>query len=222
MHIKSRIVSYTAPRISEKGKEGLLVEGRFYNAGGKSNGFMRWCMNGFVNKKLVVIVDMNKQSVAVLLVLMIALLTATKVTAESFRVSSNIKTSNTNDDVTQIYRFVEFNKDLSEYEIYPWEMNKIAKFKKAYSKLFAKHQNDKWVVNLYGPSRKNRLIECLKNKYVVIKTCKPHECDTNKLVVLFDLNNNSIIAVLVRDNTAKYYGNASDQLKDVLIDLLNK
>lgn len=79
-------------------------------------------------------------------------------------------------------KYVPFPKDLKKYEIYPWKILKMPEFNKSYQTILGSRSKEKWLRLLDGPSLPNKMLQAWQGRFVVVRSCKQHSCDTNKIV----------------------------------------
>jgi hypothetical protein len=117
-------------------------------------------------------------------------------------------------------RYVPFPDELKQYEVYPWEILSVPRFKKSYRMIIGSKLGEKWLKLLDGPSNPNKLLATRDGKLVVVKSCKPHWCDTHLIVILYDPVTNQSWGYLRDGGATVWLGNPDDALKTVFLRIL--
>jgi hypothetical protein len=115
---------------------------------------------------------------------------------------------------------VSFPDLFKRYDIYPWEMLAIDEFKKPYTEMLASKNHEAWVSSLTGTGSKNKMLNVFQKHLVIITFCKPHFCDTNQMLTLFDPVAKKCYAVSAGDGKFDYFGTPDDNMKNLLKILL--
>jgi hypothetical protein len=115
---------------------------------------------------------------------------------------------------------VSFPDALKRYDVYPWEMPTIEEFKKAYAEMLASKNHEEWVRTLTGTGNKNKMLNVLQKHLVMIAFCKPHFCDTNQMLVLFNPVLKKSYAISAGDGKFDYLGTPDNDIKNLLKILL--
>jgi hypothetical protein len=115
---------------------------------------------------------------------------------------------------------VSFPDVLKRYDVYPWETPAIEEFKKAYTEMLASKNHEEWVRTLTGTGNKNKMFNVLQKHLVMIAFCKPHFCDTNQMLVLFNSVLNKCYAISAGDGKFDYLGTPDNDMKNLLKILL--
>ncbi|MSM38428.1 MAG: hypothetical protein GJT30_02215 [Geobacter sp.] len=119
------------------------------------------------------------------------------------------KSDNYNND---LYEFVYFNNNYKKYETYPWELKKVNEFIMPYNKLASKYNFDKWATDMSGPGRRNRLIKIKSVEYILVRTCKQKECDTNNLLILFEPVNKEFCGLFINNSNKMHVGSICNDI----------
>ena len=116
--------------------------------------------------------------------------------------------------------YVSFPDTLKKYDAFPWETAKINEFAGAYGKTVGAGNMEDWARTLTGTGNRNRLLHTLKTNYVLISCCKPHDCDTSQIVVLFNPSSRGCWAIYAHDGVFDYLGSPDENIKNLLRILL--
>lgn len=119
-----------------------------------------------------------------------------------------------------VIEYVSFPDLFKLYEIYPWETIKVEEFRKAYSAMLGTKSRDEWVSSLTGTGNQNKMIHVFKTHFVLIAFCKPHFCDENQMLVLFNPVNKKCFAIYAEDGKFDYLGAPDKNIKNLLKILL--
>ena len=112
--------------------------------------------------------------------------------------------------------------DYNNYKVYPWELLKDKRFKESYIKAIGKLKNIYWIRDLNGVAPKNKIIEFKGEKFVYIEMCKPHSCDTENLVLLYEPINNRIFGIYLIDKKKIWIGNPNSKEQDIFLSVIEK
>jgi hypothetical protein len=115
---------------------------------------------------------------------------------------------------------VSFPDILKKYDVYPWETLAIEEFKKAYTEMLASRKHEEWVGTLDGTGNKNKMLKVFQKYLVMITFCKPHFCDTNQMLVLFNPALKKCYAIYAGDGKFDYIGAPDNDTKSLLKILL--
>jgi hypothetical protein len=115
---------------------------------------------------------------------------------------------------------VAFPDVLKRYDAYPWETINIGEFKKAYTEMLASKNHEEWVRSLTGTGNKNKMFNVFQKQLVMINLCKPHFCDENQMLILFNPLLKKCYAISAEDGKFNYLGTPDDDLKTLLKILL--
>lgn len=115
---------------------------------------------------------------------------------------------------------VSFPDVFKRYDAYPWETLAIEEFKKAYTEMLVSKNQEAWVSSLTGTGNKNKMFNVFQKHLVMITFCKPHFCDTNQMLVLFDPVLIKCYAISAGDGKFDYLGTPDDNIKSLLKILL--
>jgi hypothetical protein len=115
---------------------------------------------------------------------------------------------------------VSFPDVLKRYDVYPWETAGIEEFKKAYTEMLASKNHEEWVRSLTGTGNKNKMLNALQKHLVMITFCKPHFCDANQMLILFNPVLKKCYAISAEDGKFNYLGTPDDSTKNLLKILL--
>lgn len=111
-------------------------------------------------------------------------------------------------------------EELPEYDgqrLFPWELMKDKSFKNIYFALLKReHLNGYWLSVLSGPAPKNRLFSIEGKKVLYAQSCKQHECNTHVIYLAFDAQEKRIHGLLIENDSARWIGNPSVCIKEVL------
>ena len=115
---------------------------------------------------------------------------------------------------------VSFPDALKRYDVYPWETINIDDFKKAYTEMLTSKNHEEWVRTLTGTGNKNKMLNVFRKQLVMINFCKPHFCDENQMLILFNPVLKRCYAISADDGKFNYLGTPDDDLKTLLKILL--
>jgi hypothetical protein len=119
-----------------------------------------------------------------------------------------------------VIEYVSFPDIFNRYDVYPWETLATEEFKKAYTEMFASKNYEEWVRTLTGTGNKNKMLNVFQKHLVMINFCKPHFCDENQMLVLFDPVLRKCYAISARDGKFDYLGKPDENMKSLLKILL--
>jgi hypothetical protein len=120
-----------------------------------------------------------------------------------------------------VIEFVAFTEQFKKYEVYPWETLKLDDFQRSFLETTREEKFEDWVRSLTGTAtNKNRMIQAFKQKFVLIVSCKPHLCDTSQVIVLYDPVKKHTYGVFAADGKFHFFGQPSDNIRDLLNILL--
>ena len=115
---------------------------------------------------------------------------------------------------------VSFPDILKRYDVYPWETLSIDEFKKAYTEMLSAKKHEEWVGTLDGTGTKNKMLNALQKNLVLITCCKPHFCDKNQMLILFNPVLKKCYAIYAVDGKFDYLGTPDNDVKTLLKILL--
>jgi len=115
---------------------------------------------------------------------------------------------------------VSFPDVFRRYDVYPWETITIDEFKKAYTEMLASRNHEEWVRTLTGTGNKNKMFNVFQKQLVMIAFCKPHFCDANQMLILFNPVLKKCYAISAGDGKFDYFGTPDDNMKNLLKILL--
>jgi hypothetical protein len=115
---------------------------------------------------------------------------------------------------------ISFPDAFKKYDAYPWDVLAIEEFKKAYTEMLASKNYEEWVSTLTGTGNKNKMLNIFQKHLVMITFCKPHFCDTNQMLVLFNPELKKCYSIYARDGKFDYLGTPDDNMKNLLKILL--
>lgn len=115
---------------------------------------------------------------------------------------------------------ISFPDVFKRYDVYPWETITISEFKKAYTEMLASKNHEEWVRTLTGTGNKNKMLNVFQKYLVMVTFCKPHFCDTNQMLVLFNPVPKKCYAISAEDGKFNYLGMPDDDMKTLLKILL--
>lgn len=101
-------------------------------------------------------------------------------------------------------------------EPYPWELLKDRKFRNAYYAMLGKKTDEKWLSTLSGPAESAKKVTILNVEYLFIHSCKPHDCDSHNIVIIYSPTSFSIYGKLVEEGVISKLGNPSTEISAAL------
>ena len=101
-------------------------------------------------------------------------------------------------------------------EPYPWELMKNRKFREHYNALLGKKIGEKWLATLSGPAEPAKKVTIVDGDYLFIHSCKPHDCDTHNIVIIYSPTSSSMYAKLVEEGAPSKLGNPSTEISAAL------
>ena len=101
-------------------------------------------------------------------------------------------------------------------EPYPWELLKNDKFRKPYYAMLGEKTGEKWLSTLNGPSTPAKRSPISGVEYLVIQSCKPHDCDTHNILIIYSPVSHDIYAKLVEDGKITMLGKPSVEISSAL------
>jgi len=119
-----------------------------------------------------------------------------------------------------VIEYVSFPDIFKRYDVYPWETLAIEEFKKAYTEILTSKNYEEWVRTLTGTGNKNKMLNVFQKHLVMINFCKPHFCDENQMLVLFDPVVKKCYAISAGNGKFDYLGKPDENMKDLLKILL--
>jgi hypothetical protein len=119
-----------------------------------------------------------------------------------------------------VIEHISFPDVFKRYDVYPWEMLAIEEFKKAYTEMLASKNHETWVSSLTGTGNKNKMLNVLQKHLVMITFCKPHFCDANQILILFNPVLKKCYAISAAEGKFDYLGTPDDSTKNLLKILL--
>ncbi|MHB8109348.1 MAG: Ivy family c-type lysozyme inhibitor [Syntrophorhabdaceae bacterium] len=157
-----------------------------------------------------------KKPVAILMIAIMAIFFSTGLNAQTRKATPGTKSKN-----KIVVEYVSFPDQYKKYEVYPWDTLKIDDFQRTYAAITKDETFEDWVKTLSGTAaNKNRMIRAFKEQFVLIVCCKPHLCDSSQIIVLFDPLKKHVYSVLARDGKFYWFGQPSENVKDLLNILL--
>jgi hypothetical protein len=115
---------------------------------------------------------------------------------------------------------VSFPDIFKRYDVYPWETLAIDEFKKAYTEMLTSKNQEEWIRFLTGTGNKNKMFNVFQKHLVMITFCKPHFCDENQMLVLFNPALKKCYAISAEDGKFSYLGTPDNDIKTLLKILL--
>jgi hypothetical protein len=115
---------------------------------------------------------------------------------------------------------ISFPDVFKRYDVYPWETLAIDEFKKAYMEMLTSKNQEGWIRSLTGTGNKNKMFNVFLKHLVMINFCKPHFCDENQMLVLFNPVLKKCYAISAEDGKFNYLGTPDDDMKTLLKILL--
>jgi len=119
-----------------------------------------------------------------------------------------------------VIEHISFPDVFVKYDVYPWEALAIEEFKKIYTEMIASKNYEEWVSTLTGTGNKNKMFHVFKKHLVMISFCKPHFCDTNQMLILFDPVLKKCYAIYAGNGKFDYLGTPDDNMRNLLKILL--
>ena len=120
-----------------------------------------------------------------------------------------------------VIEYVSFPDQYKKYEVYPWETLKLDDFHKSFSVMTREGKFEDWVTSLTGTAtNKNRMIYVFKRHFLLIVSCKPHLCDESQIVALYDPVKKHAYSLFAIDGKFHFFGQPSDNIRDLLNILL--
>ena len=103
-------------------------------------------------------------------------------------------------------------------EPYPWDMLKDGDFKQAYRAMLGTKAKLRWLAKLDGPANPVERIEVGEDResFILIKACKPHDCTSHNIVVLYSPNQKVTYAKLVESPGSVLLGRPPASLVAIL------
>ena len=101
-------------------------------------------------------------------------------------------------------------------EPYPWEMLKDSAFTKAYRAVLGARIKQRWLAKLDGPANpvQNITVGGSSESFVLVKACKPHNCNTDNIVILYSPKRKVVYAKLIESYNSSLLGNPSPEVTD--------
>lgn len=119
-----------------------------------------------------------------------------------------------------VIEYVSFPDVFKRYDVYPWETLAIDEFKKAYMEMLTSKNQEEWLRSLTGTGNKNKMLNVFQKHLVMITFCKPHFCDTNQMLVVFNPVLKKCYAISAADGKFDYLGKPDEDVKSLLKILL--
>ncbi len=120
-----------------------------------------------------------------------------------------------------VIEYVSFTDQYKKYDVYPWETLKLEEFQKSFAAMTREGKFEEWVRSLTGTAtNKNRMIQAFKQQFLLIVSCKPHLCDASQIIVLYDPVRKHTYGLLANDGKFHFFGQPSDNIRDLLNILL--
>jgi hypothetical protein len=106
---------------------------------------------------------------------------------------------------------------------YPWELlKKDKKFKKLYLSALGKLKNIYWIRTITGPAPKSRKIYIDGKEYIFITFCKPHDCNDNFVVLLYNPEEEELFGYYITDGKKVKIGKFEKDKEKILKIALNE
>jgi hypothetical protein len=96
---------------------------------------------------------------------------------------------------------------------YPWEWLKDGGFKTAYVKALGSKSKERWLMELPGPSVRSRSVAIGVRDYVLLQSCKPHDCADRNVVLIYDRDANVVYGKLKEEHAITWLGNPAPELQ---------
>ena len=119
-----------------------------------------------------------------------------------------------------VIEYASFPDVLKRYEVYPWETLKVGEFRKAYSEIIGSKSREEWISSLTGTGNQNRMLHVFKAHFILIASCKPHFCDENQVLILYNPVSKKCFAIYAEDGRFDYLGTPDENIKNLLKILL--
>ncbi len=113
-----------------------------------------------------------------------------------------------------------FPETLKRFDTYPWESLKIEEFRKSYTAMLTGRLQSEWISNLTGTGNRNKLVRSSKRSYVLIASCKPHSCDSDQILVLYEPGGKRCWGIQAESGKFTYLGNPPEDVTGLLKILL--
>lgn len=115
------------------------------------------------------------------------------------------------------FKIVPFPNEFKKYDVHPWEIVKIQEFGNAYRRMLENSgTRAEWVKELAGVGGGNVMIGTNEGRFIVIDICKPHHCDKDKLLLLFNPSTGQIWGILGGKKEETWLGNPEPSIKNLL------
>jgi hypothetical protein len=101
-------------------------------------------------------------------------------------------------------------------EPYPWELIKDRTFRESYHKILGEKVHEKWLSTLSGPSTPAQKVTILGVEYLSLHSCKPHDCGSNNIVIIYSPKPVRIYAKLVEEGAISRLGKPSPEIAAAL------
>ncbi|MDR7307042.1 Ivy family c-type lysozyme inhibitor [Rhodoferax saidenbachensis] len=103
-------------------------------------------------------------------------------------------------------------------EPYPWELLKDRDFSKAYTAMLGPHIRQPWLAQLNGPANPVEHIQLGPERKDLIRfeACRPHQCDTDYITVLYFRKHRRAYARLVLPSGVFMLGRPPGTLAELL------
>jgi hypothetical protein len=101
-------------------------------------------------------------------------------------------------------------------EPYPWELMKDQQFSKAYHAILGGKAGEKWLSTLSGPSTPATKSSILGVEYLVLQSCKPHDCGEHNILIIYSPASHAVYAKLVEEGKATILGKPSAEISSAL------
>lgn len=115
-----------------------------------------------------------------------------------------------------------FSQSIGAAEPYPWDLLKVEGFRKPYYAALGGKVKERWLAELPGPSVPAERSVLSGTEYLFVHSCKPHECDTQNIVLLYAPEERTVVGKLSQNGVVTMLGNPSNQASAELNRLYEK
>ena len=82
--------------------------------------------------------------------------------------------------------------------------------------MLGKKVDEKWLSTLSGPAEPAKKVTILNAEYLFIHSCKPHDCDSHNIVIIYSPTSLRIYGKLVEEGAMSKLGNPSTEISTAL------
>jgi hypothetical protein len=101
-------------------------------------------------------------------------------------------------------------------EPYPWDLVKQPKFRKAYHAILGERAREKWLSTLDGPSTPATKTSILGIDYLVMQSCKAHDCGAHHILILYSPASGVAYAKLYEEGKISVLGKPTGEISSAL------